>query len=87
MKKVTVFKLKYCGYCRRALEYIDECKSQNPEFNNLEIEQIDEREQYQVAKQYDYFYVPTFYIDGEKVHEGAVTCEQVRAILKKACES
>lgn len=87
MKKVTIFKLKYCGYCRAALQYVDECVSKDPELKGLEIEQIDEREQYQLARQYDYFYVPTFYVDGEKVHEGVVTCDQVREILNKACQS
>ena len=87
MKKLTIFKLKYCGYCKRALQYVDECIAENPEFGRLDIVQIDEREQYQLARQYDYFYVPTFYIEDEKVHEGAVTCEQVRSILKRAFES
>jgi len=87
MKNITIFKLKYCGYCRRALEYVEEIKALHPEYNNLTITLIDEGDQYQIAKKYDYFYVPTFYIDEQKVHEGAVTSEQVQDILKRAFES
>lgn len=87
MKKLTVFKLKYCGYCRRALQYIEDCLQEHPEYKSLVIEQIDEREQYQLAKQYDYFYVPTFYIDNEKVHEGAISYDQVKKIIKRAYEA
>lgn len=85
-KCVRIFKLTYCGYCRRALQYVDELKAENPEFAALEIETIDEREEAEEAKKHDYYYVPTFYIGDEKVHEGAVTREQVEEILRRACE-
>ncbi len=87
MKKLTVFKLKYCGYCRRALQYMEDSIAEHPEYKDLSIELIDEREQYQLAKQYDYFFVPTFYIGDEKVHEGAVSYDQVKKILKRAYEA
>lgn len=86
-KCVRIFKLTYCGYCRRALQYVDELRAANPDFNALEIETIDEREQAEEARRHDYYYVPTFYIGNEKVHEGAVTREQVEEILRQACEA
>lgn len=84
-KCVRIFKLSYCGYCRRALQYVDELQKDNPEFRVLDIETIDEREQAEEARKHDYYYVPTFYIGDEKVHEGAVTREQVAEILRRAC--
>ena len=38
------------------------------------------------ADRYDYWYVPTFYVDGNKLHEGACSKEKVRQILEKAAE-
>jgi glutaredoxin len=83
---VKIFKLTYCGYCRRALQYVDELRAENPEFDALNIELIDEREQAEEARKHDYYYVPTFYVDDKKIHEGAVTREQVEEILRRACE-
>ena len=33
---------------------------------------IEESEQPALADTFDYYYVPTFYVDGVKVHEGGV---------------
>jgi len=87
MKKVMLFKLRYCGFCRQALSYVDEIVKNCPEYANLEIELIDEGEERSRARAYDYYYVPTFYIDSVKVHEGPVSKQQVEAILKQAYES
>lgn len=37
-----------------------------------------------LAEQYDYYYVPTFYVDGVKRHEGALTREKLKAVLDEA---
>ena len=52
----------------------------------LDIELIEESEEPTVAEQYDYYYVPTFYIDGVKVHEGGIYPEEVEPLLRKALE-
>ncbi|MDR1600936.1 MAG: thioredoxin family protein [Tannerella sp.] len=85
MKSVKLFYLKSCPYCHKALSYIDELKKQDA-FKNLEIEMIEESEEPDVADQYDYFYVPTCYVDGIKVHEGAATFEEIEAVFRKAIE-
>lgn len=84
MKKIKVFKLTYCGFCRQALQYLDETICANPDYRNLEIEIIDEAEQRQVARAHNYYYVPTFYVGDVKVHEGPVCREDVEKILKQA---
>ncbi len=38
------------------------------------------------AYEFDYFKVPAFYIDGQKVHEGAITKEEVKRVLEAALE-
>ncbi len=39
-----------------------------------------------VADAFDYYYVPTFYVDGVKVHEGGIYPEEVEKILRSALE-
>lgn len=47
---------------------------------------IEETEQPEVADRYDYYYVPTFYIDGRKIHEGGIYSDEVESVLRKALE-
>ena len=84
MKRVELFYLKQCPFCKRALAYIEEAKQQHPELREIEIELIEESEEAERAAQYDYYYVPTFYIDGEKVHEGGIYPDEVVEVLRKA---
>jgi glutaredoxin len=83
MKPIKLFYLKNCPFCKRALSYIDELKKQDA-YKDIEIEMIEESEQADIADQYDYYYVPTFYADGEKVHEGGIMENEVENIFKKA---
>ena len=69
--------------CKRAFNYIDELKKR-PEYKDIVIETIEETEHPDIADQYDYYYVPTFYIADEKVHEGGIYPNEVEAIFKKA---
>ncbi|HAL74360.1 MAG TPA: thioredoxin family protein [Clostridiales bacterium] len=87
-KKVTIFVLKYCGFCRTALRYLENVLEEHPEYRQLEIEQVDEAIERERARAHDYFYVPTFYIGQRKVHEGAVRDQhQIEAILQEAAQS
>ncbi|MDR1098735.1 MAG: thioredoxin family protein [Tannerella sp.] len=83
MKPVKLFYLKNCPFCKRALSYIDELKEQDA-CKDIQIEMIEESEQPEIADRFDYYYVPTFYVDGEKVHEGGISKEETEAVLKKA---
>jgi glutaredoxin len=85
MKPITLFYLKNCPFCKKAFSYIDELKKQDV-YKNIEIGMIEESEQEEIANQYDYYYVPTFYIDGEKLHEGGIYKDEVEDIFKKALE-
>lgn len=84
MKKITLFKLKYCPYCVQAIKYMDDLIASNPAYATLDIEIVDEGEERKRAAQFDYYYVPTFYLGAVKVHEGAVTRQQVQTILTQA---
>ncbi len=73
-----------CPFCVKALKYIDEAKAAHPELQNIEIEIHDELKEPEFADKFDYYYVPTFYIDAEKVHEGGIYAPEVEELLRKA---
>jgi glutaredoxin len=86
MKNVKLFYLKQCPFCKKAIRYIEELKAQYTELACVDIEMIEESEQVDVADKFDYYYVPTFYVDGVKEHEGGIYPEEVEKILRKALE-
>ena len=86
MKRIQLFYLKNCPFCKKAFRYIEEAKAAHPELQSLQIELVEESEEPALADQYDYYYVPTFYIDGVKVHEGGIYPEEVEPLLRKALE-
>ncbi len=86
MKEITFFMMASCPYCIQAQKWLDELKRENPAYGNIPIKVIDERKERDLANQYDYYYVPTFYMDGKKLHEGAATREKIEKVLKQALE-
>lgn len=86
MKPVRLFYLRNCPYCKRALRYIDEAKAAHPELAAVAVETIEESERPDIADRYDYYYVPTFYVGREKVHEGGIWPQEVEAVLRRALE-
>lgn len=56
----------------------------NSEYANIDMEYIDENKDVQAANAHDYYYVPTFYVDGVKVHEGVPTKEKIERVLMEA---
>ena len=47
----------------------------------------DEAEEAALANTYDYYYVPTYYVGGKKVHEGHAEKSDVERVLRLAAES
>jgi len=86
MMKLTLFVLEHCPFCRRAKQYIQELKEEYPEFQSIEIEIIDEEKQKALADSYNYYYVPTFYLGKEKLHEAGISKEEVKALFQKVLE-
>ena len=70
----------------RLLRRLEELEAAHPELAAVSIELIEESEQPAVADAFDYYYVPTFYVDGVKVHEGGIYPEEVEKILRSALE-
>ena len=86
MKEITYFYLTGCPYFRMADEMIAELVKETPEFDDITINKIEERENAELADSYDYYYVPCLWIGKEKLHEGVPTKEKIRDVLKAALE-
>ena len=87
MKKITMFTMESCPYCRQALRWMDELIAGNEAYSGIEIEKIDELVYPDIADEYDYYYVPTYYVDGEKLHEGVASPEKLKRVLDAAVGS
>ena len=72
MQKITLFYLSGCQYCNAAFHLMEELRNENPAYRSIQIIAIDEEKDAQLANQYDYYLVPTFYVGNRKVHEGEI---------------
>ena len=69
MKRVKLFYMQGCPYCQSAERAIAELAAADKRYASVEIERIDENAQPQKTEGYDYWYVPSMFIDGTKVYE------------------
>ncbi|MEK6263945.1 MAG: glutaredoxin [Clostridium sp.] len=86
MKPVIMFVTEWCPYCKKALTWMDAIKKQNPQYEDIDVKIIDEEHHPDIAKKYTYYYVPTYYVDGVKVHEGATSKSIITSVFEKALE-
>jgi len=63
---------------------MDELYAKNPEYLSLELEIIDESKRPDIAGKYDYYYVPTYYLGDEKLHEGVASPEKIKRVFDAA---
>lgn len=83
-KKVKMMMLDTCPYCKQAFKMMDQLKAEHPEYNNVEIELVEESKEPEKTDGYDYWYVPTFFVDDQKIHEGVPTLEKVERVFQEA---
>lgn len=86
MKDVLMFILPNCPHCKLALRLQEELLAEHPEWKDLPIRIVDERREAVFANAHDYYYVPTWYVGGEKVFEGHAEREDVENVLRQAAE-
>ena len=65
MRVLTMFYLDDCGYCAKARRALEELYAENPEYREIPIHMIEESREPELADQYDYYAVPSFF-DGKK---------------------
>ncbi len=84
MKEVKMFMFEGCPHCKKAQELIEALKEKCNEYAQIKILSVDEKKDPQIADAYDYYYVPAFFVDEVKVHEGVPSEEKIRIVLDKA---
>ena len=84
MKDITLFYLEACPYSLRARKCMKDLCSEHPEYANIPVKMVEEREQRDYANKFDYYYVPCFYVDGKKVAEGAIDKDGVKKVFDRA---
>lgn len=84
MKSILMFTMASCPYCQKATRYMEELMKETPRYRDFPLEVIDETLEPEVAERFDYYFVPTYYVDKEKVHEGAASKEDVRRVFEAA---
>lgn len=89
LKEVLMFYLEDCGYCRKAERALEELFAENPAYRRIPLTRIEESRQPELADRYDYYAVPTFYVDGRKVFEARLfmSYEDIRAGVKAALDA
>lgn len=83
-KTVKMMILNSCPHCRNAFKMMETLKEQHPEYRDVEIDVIEEQLEEERTKGYDYWYVPTFFVDDVKIHEGVPTLEKIDAVFQTA---
>ncbi len=86
MKNIRLFILRNCPFCIQALDWQKQLIAENPAYENIPIEIIDESEQPELAYSYGYYYVPSYYIGEEKLLEGVATKKKIQSVLDAALE-
>ena len=86
MKKITMFTMQSCPYCQRARKWMSEVLESDANYKKIPLTIIDEVEEPDIAEKFDYYYVPTYYLDDKKVHEGVATFEIVKKVFDGALD-
>lgn len=84
MKDILMFMMQSCPHCKLAFRFQDELLAEHPEWKDIPLKMIDEREEAALADSYDYYYVPTYFVDGVKIHEGHAEKEDVEKVFRAA---
>jgi thioredoxin 1 len=84
MKSIIMFETSWCPHCKQAHKFMDELMQEYPKYKELNIQFIDEDQEPDIANQYDYYYVPTYYLESEKFHEGVPRKEVIRTLFENA---
>lgn len=86
-KPVTLVMQNTCPNCQATVKMIDEVKDSRPDLKDIEVEIIDEAANPELALPYDYWEVPTFFVDAKNVLSGGKpSYSKVEEVLEKAAQ-
>ena len=84
MKDILMFILPGCPHCQLALRCQEKLLAEHPVWKDIPIRIVDESREAEFADTHDYYYVPTWYVGGEKIFEGHAEKADVEKILRTA---
>ena len=84
MREITLFILKSCPHCHLALSFQRELLDSHPDWAEIPVRVVDEAAEADYANTFDYYYVPCYYVDGQKVHEGHAERADVERVFRLA---
>ncbi len=89
MKEVCMFYLESCGYCDQARRALEELFAENPAYRQVPLRRIEESRQPELADQYDYYAVPSYFVDGKKIFEARLFMryEDIKAGTRAALDA
>ena len=89
MKNVMMFYLESCGYCDKARRALVELRDELPGVDLCSIQMVEESLEPDFAEQYDYYAVPTFYVDGVKLFEAHIgmSYEDIKREVRRVLEA
>lgn len=85
-----MFYLAACGYCAKAFQALDELYTECLAYREIPINKIEESEHPEIADQYDYYAVPSFFDGKNKLFEAHLFMsyedirEEIRNVLDYA---
>ena len=88
MKKVLAFRLEGCPYCAQAMKAVKELVAESENYASVAIDWVEENEHPEISAKYDYYYVPTMFIDNKKVYEAqrGESYEECKESVKRVLE-
>ena len=86
MKEILMFILPGCPHCKLALRTQEKLLEEHPQWRDIPLRMVDESWETALADAHDYYYVPTWYVGGEKVFEGHAEPEDVARVWRLAAE-
>lgn len=88
MKSLTMFYLNDCGYCAKARRALEELYAEKPEYREIPIHMIEESREPELADQYDYYAVPSFFDGKIKLFEAHLfmSYENIRDEIRRVLD-
>lgn len=84
MSTITLYHFEGCPACGHAKEWIKELQTEKPELASAKVELVDVHKTPDFKAPAPFQYVPTFFMDGKKLLEGAVTKDKIEQMLREA---
>ncbi len=88
MKTLTLFYLEDCGYCAKAKKALEELYTENPAYREVPITKVEESKNPELADQYNYYAVPSFFDGKEKLFEAHLfmSYEEIKAEVQRVLD-